>query len=210
MRAQSALLAKNFKSTFLSCETDQETIWRKLFVESRPYSDKLKRLLVINTPDCLDETKRQYDKALEEATLYNLHDKKYLRTVPKIAFGEHEEVKSYILLEFDDFTPTENPQYRDCIISFTIVSHLDNWELEDYKLRPYQIAGYIDGILNETKLSGIGTLQFMGASEFILNEYLGGIIMWYIATHGSGDDSQNLDPNLPAFQDLTNTGQGSL
>ena len=201
-------MAKNFKSTFLSCETDQETIWKKLFVESRPYSDRLKRLLVINTPDCLDETKRQYDKPLEEATLYNLHDKKYLRTVPKIPFGEHEEVKSYILLEFDDFTPSNNPHYRNCIISFTIVSHLDNWELEDYKLRPYQIAGYIDGILNETKLSGIGTLQFLGASQFILNEYLGGIIMRYSATHGN-DDREKINNDLPSgITELTNTGQG--
>lgn len=125
MRAQSASLASNFKSTFLSCETDQEKIWKKLFVESRPYSDKLKRLLVINTPDCLDETKEQYMKPLREATLKQLHEKKYLRTVPKLAFGEHEEVKSYILLEFDDFVPTQNPEYRDCIISFSIICHLD-------------------------------------------------------------------------------------
>ena len=46
--------------------------------------------------------------------------------MPKIPFGEHEEVKSYILLEFDDFVPTSNPEYRDCVISFTIVCHLDN------------------------------------------------------------------------------------
>lgn len=202
MKAQSALLANNFKSTFLSCEVDQEKIWRRLFVESRPYSDKLKRLLVINTPDCLDETKLQYNKALEEATLYNLKDKKYLRTVPKLAFGEHEEVKSYILLEFDDFIPTSNTHYRDCTITFSIICHLDYWELEDYKLRPYQIAGYIDGLLNETKLSGIGTLQFMGASELVLNEYLGGMMLRYIATHGRPDDSETLDPHLPAPQDL--------
>ena len=73
----------------------------------------------------MDETKLQYNKALEEATLYNLKDKKYLRTVPKLAFGEHEEVKSYILLEFDDFIPTSNPHYRDCTITFSIICHLD-------------------------------------------------------------------------------------
>ena len=33
----------------------RETILRKLFIESRPYSDDLKRLLVINTKDCLDD-----------------------------------------------------------------------------------------------------------------------------------------------------------
>jgi hypothetical protein len=177
-----------------------------LFVESRPYSDKLKRLLVINTPDCLDESKLQYQEVLEHVTLDFLHDRKYLRTVPKLAFGEHEEVKAYILLEFDDFVPTDNPHYRDCVISFSIICHLDNWELENYKLRPYQIAGYIDGLLNETKLSGIGKLQFMGASELVMNEYLGGILLRYIATHGN-DDMEKLDNNMPTSTELTNTSK---
>ena len=170
MRKASALLAKNFKSTFLSCETDQETIWRRLFVESRPYSDKLKKLLVINTADCLDEEQIQYQEIIDGINL--------------------------------DFIPTGNPHYRDCTITFSIICHLDYWELDDYKLRPYQIAGYIDGMLNETKLSGIGTLQFMGASEIIMNEYLGGIMLRYSATHGRGDDSTTVDPELPAPQDL--------
>lgn len=202
MKKTSALLAKNFKSTFLSCETDQETIWRKLFVESRPYSDKLKKLLIINTADCLDEEQVQYQEIINNYNLQDLKDKQYIKNVPKLEFGEHEEVKAYILLEFDDFIPTSNPQYRDCTITFSIICHLDYWELDDYKLRPYQIAGYIDGILNGTKLSGIGTLQFMGASEIVMNEYLGGIVLRYIATHSNADDSVNLDPTLPSHQDL--------
>lgn len=201
MKVISNILEKNFKSTFLSCEQDQELIWRKLFVESRPYSDKLKRLLVINTPDCLDESKRQYDNIVHETSLKDLKDRKYIRSVPKLAFGEHEEVKSYILLEFDDYIPTENPQYRDCTISITIICHLDYWEMEDYKLRPHQIAGYIDGLLNDSRLTGIGTLTFMGGSQVILNEYLGGIILRYVATHGK-DDQENLDSTLPSDKDL--------
>lgn len=202
MKKASVLLANNFKSTFLSCETDQETIWRRLFIESRPYSDKLKRLLVLNTADCLDDTQIQYQEIIDSMNLQDLKDKQYLKNVPKLEFGEHEEVKAYILLEFDDFIPTSNPQYRDCTITFSIICHLDYWELDDYKLRPYQIAGYIDGILNGTKLSGIGTLQFMGASEIVMNEYLGGIVLRYIATHSNADDSVNLDPTLPSHQDL--------
>lgn len=202
MRKTSALLANNFKSTFLSCEKDMELIWRKLFIESRPYSDKLKRLLVINMPNCLDEHQVQYQDEIDKATLAFLKDKQYIKNVPKLSFGEHEEVRSYILLEFDDFYPTSNPHYRDCTVSITIISHLDYWELDDYKLRPYQIAGYIDGILNESRLSGIGTLQFMGASEVILNEYLGGVLLRYRATHGRPDDSTTIDPTLPAPQDL--------
>ncbi len=194
-------IEKNFKSTILSCEKDQEAIWRKLFVESRPYSDKLKRLLIINTPDCLDETKYQYNSIIQQTTVKNLHDKHYIRAVPKLQMHEHEEVKSYIMLEFDDFTPTTNPEYRDCIITFTIMCHLDYWELEDYKLRPHQIAGYIDGLLNESHLTGIGKLQFMGASQIVLNEFLAGIMLRYVATHGREDD-EHLDPSLPTVFDL--------
>lgn len=188
MRVKQASLAKDFKSSFLSAEKDQQAIWKKLFMENRPYSDYLKRLLVINTNDCLDESQEQYKQVLKDYSLKKLREDGYLRVVPKLAFGEHEEVKSYIILEFDDYTPSDNPQFRNCVISFTIISHLDYWELDDYKLRPHQIAGYIDGILDKAKLSGIGELRFLGASQVVLNEYLGGILLRYVATHEKQED----------------------
>jgi hypothetical protein len=57
-------------------------------------------------------------------------------------------------------------------------------------MRHTQIAGYIDGILNNSKLSGIGTLQFAGGSQVILDEEHGGMVLRYIATHGN-DDKNN-------------------
>lgn len=62
---------------------------------------------------------------IDKFSLKDMRDRQYLRVTPKLMFGEHEEVRSYILLEFDDFTPTSNEEYRDCVISFTIVCHLD-------------------------------------------------------------------------------------
>ena len=198
----SNILLTNYKSTFLSHAEDQETIWRKLFVESRPYSDMLKKLLIINTPDCLDRTQDQYQRKIEQYTIKDLHDNQYIKATPKLSFGEHEEVKSYIMLDFDDFSPSENPRYRNCVISFTIISQLDYWELDDYQLRPWMIAGYVDGIMNDTRLSGIGKLQFLGAQQLVLNEYLGGVMLRYSASHSEADDSQNIDNTKPAPQDL--------
>jgi hypothetical protein len=195
MRGRSAMLAKNFKSTFLSCEKDQEAIWRKLFIESNPYSNKLKRLLVINTKDCLDCSQEQYNIKLEDYDLATLKEKGYIKVVPKLDLGDFEEVKSYILLEFDTFAPTSNAEYRSSIITFTIMCHLDQWELDDYKLRPLQIAGYIDGIMDGSRLSGIGQLQFMGAEQLILNEHLGGIMIRYIAYNGN-DNVEKVNPKL--------------
>lgn len=198
----SNILRTNYKSTFLSINKDQETIWRKLFVESKPYSNYLKRLLIVNAPDCLDTNQVQYQTTIDRYSIKDMHDAHFIRATPKLPFGEHEEVKSYILLEFDDFVPTNNPRYRDCVISFSIISHLDYWEMDDYNLRPWMIAGYVDGILNESKLSGIGTLQFLGASQLVLNEYLGGVLLRYVATHSEADDSENINNDLPAPVDL--------
>ena len=200
-KVASNILKKNFSSTFTSISTDQETIWRKLLVESKPYSDKLKKLLIINTPNCLDPTQEQFQRKINQYTIKDMIDNQYIKVIPKLSFGEHEEVKSYVLLEFDDFTPTSNPQYRDCVISFSIICHLDYWDMNDYKLRPWEIAGYIDGILNGEKLSGIGTLQFLGASQLVLNEYLGGVLLRYVATNSNSNDDEHIDNSLPAIHE---------
>lgn len=178
-----------FKSSFLSCEKDMESIIRKLFVESRPYSDELKRLLIINTPDCLrDKTNPAYINKINSTSIADLRDKGYIRLEPKITMQENEDVKSYLVISFDNFTPNEgNDYYRDCTIMIDILCHTDCWDLGNYQLRPLKIAGFIDGILNQTKLSGIGTLQFMGANALVLDENLSGYCLVYRAIHGVED-----------------------
>lgn len=176
-----------FKSSFLSCEKDMESIIRKLFVESRPYSDELKRLLIINTPDCLrDKTNPAYINKINSFSVADLKRKGYIRVTPRVLMEENEDVKSYLLISFDNFTPNSgNDYYRDCTIMIDILCHTDCWDLGNYQIRPLKIAGYIDGILNKTKLSGIGTLQFMGANEIVFDENLSGYCLIYRATHGA-------------------------
>ena len=178
------------KSSFLSGEKDTETILRKLFVESRPHSDILKKLLVINTKDCLDAEDSKYQNIINAMNVKTLREQGYIRLEPKIRFGEHEEIKAYILISFDNFTPNEtNPEYRDCTVNFDIICHTDYWDIGNFRMRPLKIAGYIDGILNETKLSGIGTFNFMGCNELVLNEDLSGYTVMYRAVHDvDGDD----------------------
>lgn len=197
------MLQKNFKSTFMSNPKDTEIIWNKLLVNSKPYSDNLKRLLIINTPDCLDKRQEQYYNKIQQYSVKDMIDQQYIRNVPKIELSEHEEVKSYILLEFDDFVPNNtNNYYRDCVISFTIICNLDYWQMDNYQLRPWMIAGYIDGILDQTELSGIGQLNFVGASQVVFNEYLGGVILRYAAVHSDADDAEKIDNKYPAPQQM--------
>lgn len=177
-----------FSSSFLSCERDTELIIRKLFVDSKPYSDLLKRLLLINTKDCLyDMTNPAYLEKIKKTSIQDLRDKGYIRLEPKIIMGENEEVKSYIRISFDHFTPSKNEHFRDCIVEIDILCHPEYWDIGNFRQRPIKIAGYIDGILNNNKLSGIGTLKFAGMNELILDENLCGYCLMYTATHGNDD-----------------------
>ena len=189
MRREINLPSSQFSSSFLSCEKDIEEILRKLFISSKPYSDYLKRLLIINTQDCLDnETSVTIKQKIADMSLAKMRQEGYIKLEPKIRFGEHEEVKSYIIISCDNFTPnTTNPHYRDCTVTFDIICHTDYWDIGNYRVRPLKIAGYIDGILNKARLSGIGTFQFMGCNQLILNEELSGYTLMYRAVHGNDD-----------------------
>ena len=180
---------KPIQSSFLSFEKDVETILKKLFVENYPYSENLKKLLVINSKDCLDNNDSEIiKKTIAEMSLSKLRKEGYIKLEPKIRMEEHEEIKAYIIITMDNFIPNDlNPYYRDCTISFDILCHTDYWDIGNYRLRPLKIAGYIDGILNETKLSGIGTFNFMGCNQLILDENLSGYTLMYRAVHGNDD-----------------------
>lgn len=176
------------ESSFLSCEKDTETILRRLFIESQPHNSTLKRLLVVNTKDCLTNLNEPvYKKKLAEMNLPKLIQEGYIKLAPKIRVPEHEEVKAYLIISFDNFVPTGNPKYRDCTVHFDIICHTDYWQMDNYQIRPLKIAGFIDGILNDAKLSGIGTLQFVSCNELVLDEVFSGYCLTYLATHGSDD-----------------------
>lgn len=191
---RNAITLKKINSSFLSCEKDTNTILRKLFIETQPYSDLLKRLLIINTKNCLEEDGEFVENVLKEHSLAKIVKEGYIKLSPKIALPEHEEIKSYIIISYDTFTPNEeNTYYRDCTITFDIICHIDYWDLGDFRIRPLKIAGYIDGILNDCKLSGIGTLNFMGCSELVLNEEFAGYSLMYRTVHGNDDKLSALE-----------------
>ena len=150
----------------------------------------LKRLLLINTPDCLnDMTNQVYINKIKNTSIKDLREQGYIRLEPKIKLNENEEVKSYIVISFDNFVPNAtNPEFRDCIVMIDVICHTDYWDVGNFRLRPLKIAGYIDGILNGCRLSGIGKFQFAGCNELILDNDLSGYCLMYAATHGSDDE----------------------
>ena len=181
-------LVNKLQSSFFSYEKNIELILKKLFVDNRKYADTLKKLLVINARDCLDNDSKEYNDIIKEYNLARLKEEEYIRLTPKLTFGEHENVKTYIIISVNNILPNNtNPQYRDCTITFDILCHTDCSDLGNYRLRPLQICGYIDGILNNTKLEGIGVLNYLGATALLLDNEISGYSLMYRAVY-SGED----------------------
>ena len=161
------------KSSFLSMEKDMNLIVNKMLKNER-----LKRLLHYNSKDALRRPNITEDQSLE--LIGN-----NIKIVPKLYVDG--SVLNYIIINFDKFIPSENPEFRDNVIEFDIICHFDQWQLEDFALRPYKIAAEIDSMFNNTHLTGIGELQFIGATQTVLTDEFAGLCLLYEATHGGED-----------------------
>ena len=170
------------KSSFLSIEKDLELITGSMLKDKR-----LAKLLYYTVPDAL----KQQDLTIKESlSLFN----KNIKTIPKLQIDG--EVLNYIIITFDNFSPNgNNPEFRDNVISFDIICHFDQWQLEDFQLRPYRVAAEIDTLFNEKHLTGIGKLNFLGANQLLLNEEFGGVSLMYQAIHGEEDKKGMLNPD---------------
>lgn len=170
------------KSSFLSIEKDLEIITKQMIQNNR-----LKKLLYYTTRDALNKQNLNADQTLE---LFG----KNIKLVPKLYVDG--SVLNYIIINFDNFvTNASNPEFRDNIIEFDIICHFDQWQLDDFMLRPYRIAAEIDSTFNNKHLTGIGTLQFLGANQIILTDEFAGLCLMYQAIHGEEDKAPMVTPD---------------
>ena len=167
-------------SSFLSIEKDMNIIINKMFE-----NDRLKKLLYYTTKDCLTQPNLTDDETL---SMFG----KQIKMIPKLQVDG--EVLNYIIVSFDNFTPNENTEFRDNIIEFDIICHFDQWQMNDFQLRPYRIAAELDTMFNDKHLTGIGTLKFLGANQMILTDEFAGLCLMYSATHGEEDKKHTLNP----------------
>lgn len=162
------------KSSFLSVEKDMALIVQKLLEDQT----LLKYLYYSNR----DAAKGEDLTDEQKMSLIG----KQLKIIPEIKIDDF--CNNYVIIRMDNFfTNPVNPEYRDCTISFDILCHPDHWQLENFGLRPFKIAGEIDSLVQMKKFSGIGELNFVGASHLVLNDTLMGLSLVYSAIHGVDD-----------------------
>lgn len=169
------------KSSFLSIDKDFSLIVDKILSNNR-----LKKLLYYNSKDCLE---RENISAEESLKLLGRN----IKITPELPIDS--SALTYITITFDDFqTNFTNPEFRDNTISFDIVCHFDQWQLRDFQLRPYRIAGELDAMLNNKRLTGIGLLEFVSARQITLGDEFAGLSLIYRAIHGEEDKKNPLNP----------------
>lgn len=170
------------KSSFLSLEKDLN-----LIVDMIMKNNSLKKLLYYNSRDCMIKPPLTEDETL---TLFENN----IKIVPLIEING--AMLNYLTITFDGFAPNAtNPQFRDNLVKFHIYCPLEQWQLKDFQMRPYKIAAEIDTMFNNKHLTGIGTLEFIGAEQFFLeDDAYGGLCLLYRAIHG-GEDQKRM-PNI--------------
>ena len=163
------------ESSFLSLEKDFKLIISKIMK-----NQNLLKLLKYPVKEALN------GPDLTQKEVLNMLGKE-IRIVPKITVDK--EQKNCLLITMDTFSENEeNPEFRDNMINFHIICHYDTYDLGDFRLRPYKIAGEIDSMFNKKHLTGIGQLNFMaGFNLSISDPDFGGFGLSYAAIHGKED-----------------------
>lgn len=169
------------KSSFLSLEKDMSII-----VDMIMKNDNLKKMIHYTSRNCLDRSNLTEDETL---ALFG----KNIKIVPKLYIDP--EVLNYIFIFFDNFAPNaNNPEFRNNLIEFDIVCHIDQWQMKDFQLRPFRIAAELDSMFSDKHLTGIGTLQFLGANQINVSDEFIGVCLYYQAIHGEEDKKYMPNP----------------
>lgn len=169
------------KSSFLGLPKDTSLIMEKILDNKN-----VLKLLYYTSPDWHAKTDLTSDQVKE------MLKSKQISNVPKVKIDGDK--RTYLRITFDAFTPNKsNTFYRDHIVEVKIICHFDDWDLDNFELRPYRIAGEIDAMLAGAHLTGIGELTFLNADQDIYDDEYGGVTLRYLAVRGHEDEVNPLN-----------------
>lgn len=164
------------KSALLGMPKDAALIMERILS-----NQNVLKLLWYNTRDW----KSKPNVTSEQIT--EMFETKQISSVPKVKIDRPE--KTYLKLIYGTMTRNStNPEYRDNTFGIDIICHYDNWDLGNFDLRPYRLAGEIDSMLDGTHLTGIGTLEFITCNPCIYDEEFAGVSLTYLAIRGHEDE----------------------
>lgn len=130
------------------------------------------RLLVDMSENPLDESKPEIDTS--DFDFVNGR----IRTVPNVDFTKIKESTVVILPIYG--TAGENSSFDLIGFDFDIYTPHDKWQLNYPIQRPYYIMSCIKRLLNNSRVTGIGTMRFMSFETNILSSEITAHIMRFV------------------------------
>jgi hypothetical protein len=143
------------KSSFLSVEKDYSLIMDNLMKNER-----LKKLLYYPYRDALNRPNLNQEQTKE---LFG----DYIRISPNYKISNKE--KNYLIINFTEFYGNTT-DFKEATLVFDIVLHLDNYLLDDYKLRGYKIAAEINEMMKQKTLNNMGKIDQVLVETRVLDD----------------------------------------
>jgi hypothetical protein len=100
---------------------------------------------------------------------------------PKLPSENELTAGTYLTVYFENIEKGGSIYFKDSIITFNIVSHINQHRLLG-KLRPYAIMNEIDEMFNNQKVVGIGKTQFVKSRFLWVNNVFSGYSLHYRIT----------------------------
>jgi hypothetical protein len=97
--------------------------------------------------------------------------------IPKIPDNQQTE-GNLLTVIFDDIRLDNNIGFKDSIVSFNIICHINQWRI-DGSIRPYAIMNKIDEILNNQRVVGLGKMIFSRSRFGTINDMFMGYRLDY-------------------------------
>lgn len=166
-------MAEN-RFNFAQIEQELEMIIEK-FVENQ----NLLKLLYYNDKNALEKEDITDEKILNEILRQNI------KIIPEVKIPERQN--SFIIITFDSYEKNySNPEFIDNTIYIDVLCPLDEdiLKMNKYMLRPQLIMSEIQKEIAESRLTGIGKVEFNNALTLNLGTYWGYRMNYSVINNG--------------------------
>lgn len=165
-------------SHFLAVEKDYA-----LIIQNFEQNERLKKLLYYSYKDALNRPNLTQEQTQE---LFENN----IRIVPNYNISSKE--RSYVIAQYIHFTGDET-DFKQALLIFDIIVHLDNEMLDDFKIRSYKIASEIHEMMKQKQLTNMG-LAAVDVQMSVIDEEFVNLTMMYGLVHMSEDNKRALTP----------------
>ena len=151
----------------------------EMIIERFAENQNLLKLLYYNDKDALEKEDITDEKILNEILRQNI------KIIPEVKIPERQN--SFIIITFDSYEKNySNPEFIDNTIYIDILCPLDEdiLRMNKYMLRPQLIMSEIQKAIAESRLTGIGKVEFNNALALNLGTYWGYRMNYSVINNG--------------------------